>query len=287
MNIKEIISSTTKYNFHSHTQFCDGRAAMAQFVEAAIGEGYTHYGFTPHSPIPFESPCNMDFNQVEDYINEFHRLKDLYSDKINLYMSMEIDYLGESWGATSEYFDTLPLDYRLSSVHFIPTPSGDRMVDIDGRPDSFIRKMHEYFNDDIRYVVNTFYKHTIDMIKAGGFNILGHFDKIGFNASHFKPGIEDEIWYQEHIDNVIDAVKGTDIVVEVNTKAWLPAVNATPEQVAAYIPRFFPSRSTIKKLIDADIPLAVNSDAHFTERISAGRQAALDIISDLNITPAK
>ncbi|MDE6117373.1 MAG: histidinol-phosphatase [Duncaniella sp.] len=281
MDLKEIVSSTRAYNFHSHTQFCDGRAEMAQFVEAAIKEGYLYYGFTPHSPIPFNSPCNMAESQVEEYFNEFNRLKELYSERINLYLSMEIDYLGDAWGASSEYFQNLPLDYRLSSVHFIPVQSGEMMVDIDGRPDSFIRKMHDFFNDDIQYVVDTFYCQTLRMIEAGGFDLLGHFDKIGFNASHFKPGIESEPWYQRHVDDIIEAVKGSDLVVEVNTKAWLPPVNATSEQTAIYSHRLFPSESNIGKLIRAGIPLAVNSDAHFTERISAGRDAAFRIIDSL------
>ena len=281
MNLKEIITSTKAYNFHSHTQFCDGRASMAKLVEEAVKEGYLHYGFTPHSPIPFKSPCNMEMEQVEEYFNEFNRLKNLYKDKINLYISMEIDYLGNQWGATNPYFKNLPLDYRLSSVHFIPTPAGDKMIDIDGRPESFIQKMHEYFNDDIHYVVDTFYDHTMQMIESGGFDVLGHFDKIGFNASHFQPGIEDEDWYIAHIDRVIEKLKSTNFIVEINTKAWEAPVNSTEEQIKSYIPRLFPSPCTIAKLLDADIPLMVNSDTHYPFRLNSGRQAAFDIIDRL------
>lgn len=279
--LNEVISSTRAYNFHSHTQFCDGRAPMARFVEEAVKEGYIHYGFTPHSPIPFESPCNMKNEYVEDYIAEYKRLKEEYAGRINLYLSMEIDYLGKDWGATNEYFDSIPLDYRLSSVHFIPALTDGRLIDIDGRPESFMRKMEESFDNDIRYVVDTFYDHTLEMIKAGGFDIIGHFDKIGFNASHFKAGIENEAWYQQHIDDVIEALKSTDIIVEVNTKAWEIPANATAEQAATYIPRLFPGKETIGKLIAAGLPLVVNSDTHYPDRISSGRQAAFNIIDSL------
>ena len=278
MNVKEIITSTRAYNLHSHTQFCDGRAEMARFADAAVSAGLKHYGFTPHSPIPFHSPCNMSESQVGEYISEFNRLKDIHKGKINLYLSMEIDYLGDNWGATHPYFSSLPLDYRLSSIHFIPTPDGREMVDIDGRPESFCEKMHKYFDDDIRYVVDKFYARTLEMIAAGGFDIIGHFDKIGFNASHFSPGIEDEDWYRRHIDNVIDAIAGTDIAAEINTKAWEPPVGASAEQTACYKPRLFPSAHTIQKLKRAGIPLVVNSDAHYPDRISFGREAAFRII---------
>ena len=34
---------------------------------------------------------------------------------------MEIDYLNDDWGPANDYFQSLPLDYRIGSVHFIPT----------------------------------------------------------------------------------------------------------------------------------------------------------------------
>ena len=191
---------------------------------------------------------------------------------------MEIDYLGKDWGASHPYFQGLPLDYRLSSIHFIPTPDGDKMIDVDGRPDGFIVKLHKYFNGDIRYVVDTFYARTLDMIEAGGFDIIGHFDKIGFNASCFRPGIEEEAWYGKHIDNIIDAIKATDIIVEINTKAWEPPVGASVDEIANYEPRLFPSAEVIRRLCRAGIPLIVNSDSHYPDRINAGRKAAFDII---------
>lgn len=280
MNIKEIISSTRTYNFHSHTQFCDGRASMSDFVEEAIKEGYLHYGFTPHSPIPIVSPCNMSMEDVTNYIEEFQRLKEIHKDRINLYLSMEIDYLDEQWGASNSYFQELPLDYRLSSVHFIPTQSGNQLIDIDGRPETFIRKMHEFFNDDIYYVVDKFYMQTLKMIDAGGFDIIGHFDKIGFNASHFRPDIENEAWYKAHIECVIKAIKEKGLIAEVNTKAWEAPVNATEKQCKEYTPRLFPSADTISMLKNARIPLVVNSDTHYPSRLNCGREAAFNIIDN-------
>ncbi|MCM1163788.1 MAG: histidinol-phosphatase [Muribaculaceae bacterium] len=277
IDVREIIASTKAYNLHSHTQFCDGRATMAQMTAQAVEEGFKHWGFTPHSPIPFKSSCNMEHDKVTQYIQEFNRLKQEYEGKINLYLSMEIDYLGEAWGANNEYFKHLPLDYRLSSVHFVPTREGEE-IDVDGRPCHFTDKMHQYFNDDIRYVVDTFYHRTLKMIEAGGFDIIGHFDKISFNASAFSPGIVETAWYKKHIDNVIDALLATDIVVEINTKSWLPHPESTPVQQSSHIPWLFPSPGIIKRLVKAGLPLAVNSDAHFPDRLNTGRPQALALI---------
>ena len=281
MNLHEIISSTRDYNFHSHTQFCDGREPMSKMAEAAFACGMKHYGFSPHSPIPLPSSCNMSALSVDDYVAEFNRLKAIYDGKINLYLSMEIDFLGDRWGASNPYFDSIPLDYKLSSIHFVPTPDGEREIDVDGDPGHFKGNMAKYFDNDIRYVVDKFYERTLAMIEKGGFDIMGHFNKIGFNASSFSPGIEDEAWYRRHIDNVIDAVKGTDIIVEVNTKAYPVPVGATEEQKASYVPRLFPSPDIIRRLVSAGIPIAVNSDAHYSSRITSGRDAVFAIIDSV------
>lgn len=280
MDLRTIISSTRAYNLHTHTQYCDGRADMARFVASAVEAGYEHLGFTPHSPIPIPSPCNMELNDVDRYIKEFYRLQDVYRGRINLYMSMEIDFLGEKWGASIDYFKELPLDYRLSSIHFIPTQDGE-LIDVDGSAKSFMEKMRVNFKDDIRYVVDTFYARTLEMIELGGFDMIGHFDKIGSNASRFKPGIEEEEWYQDHIESVVKTIKDKGLVAEINTKAWLPPVGCDDETCRTYNPRLFPSPRTIIRLIEEDVPLAVNSDVHFTERITAGRVAAFGIIDSV------
>lgn len=277
MNIKDLVTSTRAYNLHSHTQFCDGRADMARFVDVAISAGIRHLGFTPHSPIPIDSPCNMKKEDVEAYFDEFNRLKGIHADQINLYISMEIDYLGDMWGASHEYFKNLPLDYRLSSIHFIPSQDGE-LIDVDGSPSGFIEKMQKYFHNDIRYVVDTFYNRTTDMIEKGGFDMIGHFDKIGFNASIYRPGIEDEAWYRKHIDNIIDLVAARPLVVEVNTKAWDAPVGSSDEAVKSYNPRLFPSAPTIRRLHEAGVTLAVNSDVHYPQRILTGRDSAFRII---------
>ncbi len=280
-DIKEIVSSTRDYNFHSHTQFCDGRETMAVMAAEAVAQGMKHYGFTPHSPICVESSCNMASTDVEAYRKEFLRLKEMYKDVINLYFSMEIDFLGDKWGATHPFFKDIPLDYRLSSIHFVESPLTGEEIDIDGSPQGFAVKMAKYFDGDIRYVVDSFYARTLEMIEKGGFDIIGHFDKIGYNASTFSPGIEDEVWYRQHICDVIDALSGSGIVAEINTKAVLPPVGATPEKVAAYVPRLFPSPESIRMLVRAGIPVVVNSDAHYSSRIRAGRDFAFSIIDSI------
>lgn len=267
MDLLAEIGSSRKYNFHSHTQFCDGRAAMADFVEAAVAEGFTHYGFTPHSPVPIASPCNMSMESVAEYQAEFKRLKSQWGSRINLYAAMEIDYLGEDWGPSNQYFEGLNLDYRIGSVHFIPSSSG--YVDVDGCPEDFKVKMQRYFSCDIKHVVETFYHQSMKMVEAGGFDVIGHFDKIGFNASSYKPGIEEELWYRALVYELMEMIVSANVVVEINTKAW------DNNQ------RMFPREQWLRYLVEHNVPIIVNSDAHFPHLINAGREKGLALLREL------
>lgn len=268
MNFIEIIGDSTLYNFHSHTQFCDGRASMELFARAAVAQGFSHYGFSPHSPIPIDSPCNMLQTDVPLYLAEAERIKNEYGDHLTFFTSMEIDYLGDDWGPSHPYFSSLPLDYRIGSVHFIPSQEGE-YIDVDGSFNNFKMKMERYFHNDIRYVVETFYRQSSRMLQAGGVDIIGHFDKIGHNAGHYHEGIEDEQWYQQLINNLIDLIISTGVTVEINTKAREDHN------------RFFPGTRYWNRLKNAGVPIIVNSDAHYPDLINASRLEAITLLHNL------
>ncbi|MDE7408189.1 MAG: histidinol-phosphatase HisJ family protein, partial [Muribaculaceae bacterium] len=204
VDFNELIGSDLRYNLHSHTQFCDGRAQMEAFAAAAVAAGFSVYGFTPHSPVRFHSPCNMLEANVPVYIDEVRRLQSLYDGRIRFLAGMEIDYIDSECGPASPYFRQLALDYRIGSVHFVP--ADNEYVDIDGRFERFVEKMARYFHNDIHHVIRLFFSQSIAMVEAGGFDIVGHIDKIAHNASMFHPGIEDAPEYLRLINDLIDAV---------------------------------------------------------------------------------
>ncbi len=270
MDFKSIISQTRQYNFHSHTQFCDGRAPMEEMARAAVACGMRHYGFSPHSPIPIASPCNMSESDVPMFLVEVERIKSMPGlSACRFYTAMEVDYLGTEWGPSHSYFQALPLDYIIGSVHFIPSQSGE-YVDIDGHFDNFARRMDAHFRRDIEYVVDTFYRQSVAMVEAGGFDILGHFDKIGQNASYYAPGIEDSSFYRACAEALIDSIIAHRCVVELNTKARRDHG------------RFFPGERYLPVLADAGITVIVNSDAHHPDRIDASRDEAFKVLDNID-----
>ncbi len=256
-------------NYHSHCDFCDGRAPMEAFVEAAIACGMDAYGISSHSESP-EPGRTLRSSTYAAYFAEIARLRAKYEHQIELYTAMEIDYLDEKRNAASSFYRNMPLDYSIGSIHFVPAPDGGWMS-VDGAYDGFRQRLAARFGDDVRKVVELFFEQSNKMVKAGGFTICGHADKIALNASCFSPAITQEAWYEELAYHYICSLADKDILVEVNTKAW--------EQHH----RLFPSVEWFPLLRQLGLKLVVNSDCHYPERVNSGRIEALQLLRQAGI----
>lgn len=263
--ISELIAGTTAYNLHSHTEYCDGHAPMASIVEAAVKEGFKIWGISPHSPIPVESGCNMLRSDVGRYMAQFDEIQERYCGDIRLLKGMEVDYLGRDFGAHIDYFQKLPLEYRIGSVHFVPNQEG-RFIDCDGSAERFKKYLKAGYAGDLRYVVEKYFEQVLTMQESGGFEILGHFDKIIGNASTVDPSIEDENWYKSLIEDVVGHAADSGVIVEINTKA----IESRE--------RYYPAERWWPMLKEAGIPIAVNSDCHDPALTNLGRAGALEKI---------
>lgn len=83
-------------------------------------------------------------------------------------------------------------------------------------------------------------------------DIIGHLDlirKYNFNKEYFT---EEEDWYIEKVDEVLEVIKKSNSIVEINTRKM------NKDNLNAH----YPSSDTIKKLLKLNIPITVNTDAH-------------------------
>lgn len=268
LDLRKIVDSTEAYNLHTHSQFCDGRSSMEELAAAACEAGFKYLAFTPHSPVPIVSPCNMDKSRLQEYYDETDRLRTIYSGEMDVIRSMEIDFLGSDFGPHIDRIQRLPLDFRLGSVHFVPNQD-NVLLDCDGRFERFAGYLKEGYQGDIRYVVEKYFEQVLLMLERGGFELLGHFDKIAGNASLAYPGLEDESWYESLIDDVVSHAASAGVVVEINTKAF------------ADKQRFFPAERWWSKLLKSGVSVAFDSDAHYASKINAGRREALEKFAQL------
>lgn len=249
-------------NYHSHCLYCDGRADMDSFIRFALSEGFTSFGFSSHAPLPFPTNWTMEWDRMNDYLAEFHRLKAKYANKIELIIGLEIDYIDNENNPSNPRFQNLPLDYRIGSVHLLPDEN-DKLVDIDCPAPRFRTIVDSFFNGDLNYVVRLYYKHLKRMIELGGFDILGHADKIHYNASCYRPGLLDEPWYDALVHDYFATIARKGYQVEINTKSY------------STLGTFFPNERYFSYLYSLGIRVQVNSDSHYPERINYGRPEAL------------
>lgn len=252
-------------NYHSHCSFCDGRAPFEEFVKEAIRQGFYSYGVSSHAPLPFPTRWTMEWEQMEAYLDEFKNLRSKYADEIELYVGLEIDYLNEESNPSVARFTELPLDYRIGSVHLLYDAAGE-VVDIDCSPAVFKERVDRHFNGDVLRVVRMYFDRLFRMVELGGFDVLGHADKMHYNASCYHPGLLDEPWYEALMKDYFSLVASRGYLVEINTKAY------------DSLGTFYPNSRYWELMKEYQIKVLVNSDAHYPERINAGRMEALRLL---------
>lgn len=259
-------------NFHSHCTFCDGRSFPEDFVKFAVARGFRAYGFSSHAPLPFETSWNMTKGDMPEYVAEIERLKRKYAGKIELYIGLEIDYLDETYHAAIPYFQTLPLDYRIGSLHYLlrrKPLAEENMVCIDGPYDEFRQNVDTHYGGDIRLLVKDFFETSAHMVETGGFDIVGHIDKVYMNGSRY-PGFDaDTDWYRKPFLALLDLVAEKELIVEVNTKNVVRKGQT------------FPHIDMYRCLKERNIPVMVNSDCHFPDLVNDGRSETIRLLSDI------
>ena len=111
-------------NYHSHCTFCDGRSIPEDFVRFAITHGFRAYGFSSHSPLPFETFWNMSKDDMPEYLQEIKRLKQKYSDQLEIYAGLEIDYLNKEPGIYSARYMGEDTSYHIKNANLIERLDG-------------------------------------------------------------------------------------------------------------------------------------------------------------------
>ncbi|MFR3549413.1 MAG: PHP domain-containing protein [Coprobacter sp.] len=116
-------------NYHTHSSYCDGSASIEDFVKEAVRQGFSSYGVSSHSPIPFDSCWNMNRDDLPAYLDEVHFIKKKYEGRIEIYCGLG-DYLGRSDTSSSFFRSAVGLPNDLSIF-------GDKegYVDIDTAPE--------------------------------------------------------------------------------------------------------------------------------------------------------
>jgi histidinol-phosphatase (PHP family) len=258
------------YNFHSHTNYCDGTSPPEDYVVEAIKQGFKSYGFSAHAPIPLPNNFALTEETMPSYCNEINRLKEKYKGQIALFLGIEADFIPELTTPFDDFRHQFLLDYVIGSVHIVKNSTGDTWF-IDGPlRESYDYGLKHFFNDDIQCAVTAFYHQTNRMLETEHFEIIGHFDKITMhNQNRFFTTSEQ--WYRKLVMETIALIKEKGVVVEINSRGLYKKRSSD----------FFPETFILKHLHDAKIPIMINSDAHAPPEIGLLHNEAIAVLKEV------
>ena len=253
-----------KFNYHSHSTYCDGRNSLEEMVQSSIEKGLSHFGFSAHAPIPLDNDFGLKYSEVDNYLRETRELKEKYKDQIGLYTSMEFDYLPKVSEDINERAEAYGLDYVIAAVHLVDSPNGIWFID-GSKHVNYDRGLKEIFGGDIQEAVKAFYHQTNEMIVNIKPDIVGHFDKIKMHNRnlYFQ---EDEPWYKKLVMETIDLIKEEDLIAEINTRGVYKKRS----------PDFFPMPQWVKRLAEIGARITISTDSHHKDEVDMLFQEACD-----------
>ena len=257
-------------NYHSHCTFCDGKNTPAEFVEAAIAQGFYSYGISSHAPVSFDTNWCMQAADLPVYMQELQALKEKYANQIALAIGLEIDFLHEHHHPAIPFFADLPLDYRIGSVHMLADMQGE-LTDLDVAPATFKTVVKEHFANDLVEVIKAYFRQKQKMIELGGLDIVGHIDKISMNALYCEPDITSQHWYKRAVEDALETALSHQVMVEINTKAF------------THRGLFFPNEQHFHVIREMGLSVLVNSDSHAIDKMTSGRRDALKRLYEAGI----
>ena len=231
-------------NLHTHTNYCDGKNSIEENIKYAIEKEFISLGFSGHSNF-IKDDCSMTKEGTIKYLSDIKKYKEIYKDKIQIYSGIEADYYSNLNKDTDK---EMALDYRIGSVHFIDDNKDYFCIDMS--KNNFEETIKHFGN--IRIVIKKYFDNIIKMTNTQKPDIIGHLDlvrKYNFKKEYFT---EEENWYIEKVEEVLENIKENNSIVEVNIKLM------SKSNLDAH----YPNKMTIKKILKMNIPLTLNTDAH-------------------------
>ena len=245
-------------NFHTHSNYCDGKATLREMVDFAVAHGFSELGFSGHSPLPFENTYSI--TDYEGYCNEVRALKEEYKDRIKIHLGLEIDYIPGMLEDFTPLIEQGGLEYTIGSIHLIPAEGiipmdANDLWMIDGsRYQTYDEGLMKHYGGDIKRGVTAYFHNENAMLEKNRPTIVGHPDKIVMH-NRDRYFTEDEKWYRDLAFETIHLIKDLDLVCEINTRGIYKGRHAD----------YYPGKWLIQEMKLLHIPVIVSTDAHSPE----------------------
>lgn len=257
--------------FHTHSTFCDGKASVEDVCKSAIRNDLSAVGFSSHAPVPISTSWAMPFSELDAYITEIERCKDVFKGQLEVYRALEADFIGDGKSIPFAELRKLgQLDYIIGSVHLVQNPEQKGCLwFLDGPAENYENGIAECFGGNAQMAVEQYYAQIQEMVLTQQPDVIAHMDKVVMNN---KKGFfsEADAWYQEALEKTLQVIAACNTIVEVNTRGIYRGKYAT----------WFPNAQVIRRCVELDIPLTVSVDAHHPDELKCGFDDALQAVKE-------
>ncbi len=262
MDIKGLIDC------HTHTQFSvDSEADINQMIERAIELGLFAYAVTDHCEcnrwydeshyIGEDTYRYFDFGKdFENSVSAVCKLKEKYSDKINLICGVEMGQALQDVEIAERIVSDKRLDFVIASMHQLPKTEDFAFLDYT-----------KFTQDEIKNLLERYFTEIHKMCLWGKFDILGHLTYV-LRYIEGAYGVKVEMKpYDDIIEEIFKAVVSKGNGIEINTSGLRQKYGDT-----------FPTYKYVKlyKDLGGEI-LSLGSDTHFVEDVGKGISEGAEI----------
>ena len=258
-------------NFHTHTQFCDGANSIEENVLAAKKCGLYALGFSSHAIRPFSDDWHVKIEQFDEYCTKVRKIAQ-QNENLLIRLGFEADFIPGITAPTFENYAKFNTDFLIGSVHFVYNGRG--IFEADDSQEAVAKGINEFYDGNAKNAVERYFEQEREMLKKGGFSIIGHADLIRKPNANERFFREDESWYKEQLRLTADEIKRAGVVAEINTGGIARKKLKTP----------YPSREFLSMLFERGVPITITSDAHSANKIDFAFEDARKLAKDVGYT---
>lgn len=245
-------------NYHTHTQFCDGKSTAEEMVVSAINKGFSVLGFSGHGYTSFDHTYCM--KDTAGYRAEIRRLREKYKKDIEIYMGCEEDMYHPQYRADFEYI--------LGSSHYVRR--GNVYEPIDSSPETMTRAL-ALFDGDTRAMAESYYSNFVSYIKKRKPDIIGHYDLLTKFEEKVNFGFFDDPEYHKIAEKYLREALRADCIFEMNTGAISRGWRTLP----------YPHENLLRIIRSEGGKITLTSDCHQADNLDCFFAESRAILRDL------
>lgn len=263
-------------NYHIHSIYCDGKDDLESIVLEAIQRGFKAIGFSSHCPMPVENSYSMKYEKLAQYCQEVRILKSKYSKLIQIYLGLEVDFIENVISPASPIVLFQQLDFTIGTVHFLWGKDGNKVYQLNTGTDAFNKTVKEGFHSNPAALIRTYFASIRRMVETSRPTMVAYLDLIKIHNNGYVVFDADTEFYRTEVENTLKVIKANNTILELNTRGFYKGTSS----------EFTPSEVILKKALELNIPVTVNTDAHSKQEIDSALTNAYEYLRDLGFVCA-